>query len=175
MWEQIRANRRRSFILIWGMFLILAVLGWGLGAGIGGPQYGPIGVMVAAGIFLVQLLIYMAGAESVLLAGTGARELTRDDSPRLFNIVEEMKIASGLEHMPRIYLIDDPAPNAFAIGRKPEKAAIGVTSGLMYRLNRDELQGVIAHEIGHIKNMDVQFITLAAVTFGTIVIMADLV
>jgi len=121
------------------------------------------------------MLVYVFAGESILLGTAGARQVQRDDSPRLFNIVEEMKLASGLPFFPKIYLIDDPAPNAFAIGRRPETSALAVTTGLMHRLDRDELQGVIAHEIGHLTNRDVQFMTLAAATLGTIVVLSEMV
>ena len=120
-------------------------------------------------------MVYLTSAESILLNQACARELKREDSPRLFNIVDEMRLASGLEFMPHIYLVDDPAPNAFAVGSKPETSAIAVTTGLMHRLNRDELQGVIAHEMAHLKNRDVQFMTLAAVMLGSIVILSEIV
>jgi heat shock protein HtpX len=175
MWEVIAANRRRSALLITVMAVILVLIGYSAGALIGGPDAGGFGVFVALGIMTVMLLVYFTSAESVLMHGTCARELKREDSPQLFNVVDEMRLASGLEFMPRIYLIDDPAPNAFAVGRKPETSAICVTTGLLYRLNRDELQGVIGHEIGHLKNRDVQFMTLAAVMLGTIVILSVIV
>jgi heat shock protein HtpX len=174
MWEQIRSNRRKSAILILLMGGLLGATGYSVGVLAAGPEAGVFGFAIAAVIFLVQMIVYYSAADSVLLAGMGAREATRDDSPRLFNIVEEMKLASGLDHMPRIYLIDEQAPNAFAIGRNPENSAIAVTTGLLYRLRRDELQGVIAHEIGHIRNRDVQFMTLAAIMLGTIVILSEM-
>jgi heat shock protein HtpX len=93
----------------------------------------------------------------------------------LVNIVEEMQLAAGLPALPRIYLIDDPAPNAFAMGTRPDNWAVAVTTGLLHRLNRDELQGVIAHEIGHLKNRDVQFMTQAAVMLGSIIILSEIV
>jgi len=99
--------------------------------------------------------------------------VTPDVHPQLFNVVEEMKIASGLDHMPKIYIIDDRAPNAFATGLSPQDSAVAVTAGLLARLNRDELQGVIAHEMSHIMNRDMQFMTLASIMLGTIVIMSD--
>jgi len=174
MWEQIRANRRRSVLLIVLMGSLLALMGYTIGESIVGPGAGPLGLVVAGLIFLVQLLVYYAAAESVLLAGMGARELSREDMPRLFNIVEEMKLASGLGFMPKVYVIDSPAPNAFAIGRKPESSAVAVTSGLLSQLNRDELQGVIAHEIAHLKNRDTSFMTLAGVMLGSIIILSEL-
>ena len=173
MWEQIRANRRRSVLLISGMALVLLALGWIGGELIVGPGGGLVGLAFALIIWGVQLTIYMTSAESLLLHGAFARELERDDCPRLFNIVEEMKLASGLTFLPRIYLVDDPAPNAFAIGNRSDVGAIAVTTGLLHRLNRDELQGVIGHEVGHLRNRDVQFMTLAAVMLGSIVILSE--
>jgi heat shock protein HtpX len=121
-----------------------------------------------------MMLVSVAGGDKILLATTGAREVTHDSAPQLFNLVEEMKIASGLPAMPRIYLIDADVPNAFAVGLNPKRASVAVTAGLLARLNRDELQGVIAHEIGHISNRDTLFMTLAGVTVGAIIILADL-
>jgi heat shock protein HtpX len=175
MWEAIVANRRRSAVLILGMVLILVLIGYAAGMLIAGPDAGVLGLLVALVIWGVMLLVYFTSAESILMHGSYARELKREDSPQLFNIVDEMCLASGLGFTPHIYLIDDPAPNAFSVGRSPETSAIAVTTGLMYRLNRDELQGVIGHEIGHLKNRDVQFMTLAAVMLGTIVILSAIV
>ena len=205
MWEVIASNRRRSLLLIIGMAVVLVIIGytggelifWGIAHhhqfrhrfGYTYQSYdqtdfsnsfdngtgGMIGVGLALVILTGMMIAYFTSAESILMHGTCARELKRDDSPQLFNIVNEMRLASGLEFMPKIYLIDDPAPNAFAVGRKPETSAICVTTGLVVRLNRDELQGVIGHEIGHLKNRDVQFMTLAAVMLGTIVILSVIV
>jgi heat shock protein HtpX len=175
MWEQIRANHRRSVVLITGMATVLLLLGALAGGALAGTDGIVVGVGIALVLWGVQLAIYNTNAESVLLHGAFAKELQRDDSPQLFNVVEEMKLASGLPFMPRIVLIDDPSPNAFAIGSKPENSAIAVTTGLLHRLNRDELQGVIAHEIGHLKNRDVQFMTLAAVMLGSIIILSEIV
>jgi heat shock protein HtpX len=134
------------------------VLGMGVGLIVAGCQY----------------LTYLWAAESIIMAGMGAQELSREQSPRLFNIVEEMQLASGLGFTPKIFLIDADQPNAFALGRKPETSALAVTSGLLYRLNRDELQGVIGHEVGHLANEDTRFMALAAVLMGSIVVMADM-
>lgn len=174
MWQQIQANRRRSVVLIVLMGGALLLVGTVAGeALIPGGGY-LFGMLLAGIIWLTQLGLYFGAPQSVLLAGLGARELKKEDSPRLFNIVEEMVIASGLGYQPRVLLIDDPAPNAFAIGRTPNNSAVAVTSGLMHRLNRDELQGVIAHEIAHLKNEDVKFMTLAAVMLGSIVLLSEL-
>ena len=174
IWEQIAANRRRSAALITVLALVLAVMGYAAGEALS-PGAGVIGLLVAAGIFAVQFGIYASNPAALLLQGAGAVEVQHADSPRLFNVVEEMKLAAGLPFTPRVYLIDDPAPNAFALGHGANDGALAITSGLLQRLNRDELQGVIAHEIGHLRNRDVQFMTLAAVMLGTIVILAELI
>jgi len=119
----------------------------------------------------MSLVGYFQG-DSILLAMSGAKKITRDDHPRLYNIVEEMKIASGLEKMPDIYIIDDPAVNAFAMGRNPQKASVSVTSGLLQKLSRDELQGVVAHEIAHVNNRDVLLMVMCSVLLGTIVMLS---
>lgn len=175
MWEQIRANRRRSAVLIMAMAGVLLALGFAGGELLLGHGGGIIGLGVALIIWGIQMAIYLGGAEAILLQGASARQLKKEDSPQLFNVVEEMCLASGLGFVPRIHLIDDPSPNAFAIGRKPENSAVAVTTGLLHRLSRDELQGVIAHEIGHLKNRDVQFMTLAAVMLGSIVILSEII
>jgi heat shock protein HtpX len=102
----------------------------------------------------------------------GAKKISPSDHQRLYNVVEEMKIASGLEKMPDVYIIDDPSLNAFATGRDPNHAAVSITSGLLQKLNRDELQGVIGHEISHIKHRDVLLMSMCSVLLGTIVILS---
>ena len=175
MWEQIRANQRRSVILIAGMVVGLILIGASAGGAIVWPDGVRFGIGVALILWLIQMAIYFGGAETLLLHGAFAKELKREDSPQLFNIVEEMQLASGLPFVPRLHLIDDPAPNAFAVGSRPTNSAICVTTGLLHRLNRDELQGVIAHEMSHLKNRDVQFMTLAAVLLGSIVILSEII
>jgi heat shock protein HtpX len=174
MWELIQSNRRKSAVLIVVLALVLAALGLTIGWAAAGEPGGYFGVAVAMIVWIVMLLANLAAGESILLAAAGGREVTHDDAPQLFNVVEEMKIASGLTAMPKVYIIDNPAPNAFAVGLKPERAAVAVTSGLLARLNRDELQGVVAHELGHIKNRDTLFMTLAGVTVGAVILLADL-
>jgi heat shock protein HtpX len=174
MWEAIRANKRKSAGLVILLAFVLMFLGYAIGGSFDPQAGGILGVVIAMAMWVGMMLASVAGGEKILLATTGAREVTRDSAPRLFNLVEEMKIASGLPAMPRVYLIDSDVPNAFAVGLNPKRASVAVTTGLLARLNRDELQGVIAHEIGHISNRDTLFMTLAGVTVGAIVILADL-
>jgi len=171
MWQQIRSNQIRSVILVAALGAVLLVLGYALGAVFLGSWVG--GLIIALVIWIILNLVALFQGDSILLSMSHARKISRDDHPRLYNVVEEMKIASGLEYMPEIYIIDDPALNAFATGRNPKNAAVTITSGLLQKLNRDELQGVIAHEIAHIKNRDVLLMTLCSILLGAIVILAE--
>ncbi len=134
---------------------------------------GFIGMVVAAVIwFFMTLTAYFQG-DSILLASNRARPIEKQDHPQLFNVVEEMAIAAGLSTPPRVCIIEDQSLNAFATGRSPEHATIAVTSGLLGRLNRDQLQGVVAHEMSHILNRDILFMTLIGVMVGSIVLISD--
>jgi len=170
MWEQIRTNRVRSAILITGMAILLLAIGYFLGLYFFDSPIA--GLVIAFIVWGIMSLVAFYQGDSIILASARARKITRDDYPRLYNVVEEMKIASGLEKVPDIYIIDDPALNAFATGRDPNKASVAITSGLLQKLNRDELQGVIAHEISHIKNRDVLLMAITTVMLGTIVILS---
>ena len=174
MWEAISANRRRSALLIASLAALLAIMGMAIGFLMGGrPQTAYFGAFVGICIWGVLLLVNLMGGESVLLSSANAREVAHDEAPQLYNVVEEMRIAAALPAMPRVFIIDTPVPNAFAVGLNPERACVAVTAGLLERLSRDELQGVIAHELGHISNRDTLFMTLAGVTLGAIVLLAD--
>ena len=174
MWEAIAANKRRSAALIIFMAALLAGMGLAIGYLVGGtPETAQVGALIGLGVWGVMLLVNLAGGESVLLSSANAREVTHEQAPQLCNIVEEMRLSAALPAMPRVFIIDKPVPNAFAVGLKPERACVAVTTGLLERLSRDELQGVIAHELGHISNRDTLFMTLAGVTLGAIVLLAD--
>ena len=172
MWEQIASNKRRSFFLITLMAVILVALGAVIGMMFGREEGAFVGIGVAVLIWVVLWLAAILGGRQILLGSARATEIGHNDAPRLFNVVEEMTIAAGLPKRPKVYIMDCDQPNAFAVGT-PENSAVAVTSGLMMRLSRDELQGVIAHEIGHIKNHDTRFMTLAGVMVAAIVIIAD--
>lgn len=170
MWEQIRANQIRSGFIVVFMGLLLVALGFALGYYFIGSA--TAGVAVALVVWGIMNLVALFEGDNILLSLGKARKVTKEDFPRLHNIVEEMSIASGLPKIPDIYVVDDPAPNAFATGRKPENAAIAVTTGLLQKLNRDELQGVVAHELGHIKNRDTLLMAIGGILLGTIVMLA---
>jgi heat shock protein HtpX len=169
VWEQIRSNQIRSVVLTIGMGALLILIGYFLGLAFDSAV---AGLVIAILLWVILSLVAYFQGDSILLGMSRAKKIKPDDHPRLYNVVEEMKIASGLEKMPDIYIIDDPALNAFATGRNPNKASVAITSGLLQKLNRDELQGVMAHEMSHVKNRDVLLMAMCGVLLGTIVILA---
>ncbi len=171
MWEQIRANKLRSLFLISALGALLILLGLVIGLSVD-PRFGPFGAIIGLVIWFVLWMVAMFGGRDILLASAHAHPIEKADSPRLFNVVDEMTIAAGLPKPPQIFIVDSDAPNAFSVGT-PENSAVGVTTGLLMYMNRDELQGVIGHEIGHIKNNDSRFMTQAGVMLAAIVILAD--
>ena len=170
MWEQIRANRVRSIMLVILMGTVLVLIGWFIGLVFANNAI--VGLVIALIFWGIMSLIAYFQGDSILLGVAGAKKIQPSDHPRLYNVVEEMKIASGLEQMPDVYIIDDPALNAFATGRDINHASVAITSGLLQKLNRDELQGVIGHEISHIKHRDVLLMSMCGVLLGTIVILS---
>jgi heat shock protein HtpX len=172
MFEQIAQNKRASLLLSFMMLLILVALGYLVGEAVAGPGYGTRGIAVAVVVGVVFGLFSYYSGSAMVLAISRAKRIEKKDHPVLFNVVEEMTIASGLP-MPRIYIIEDTATNAFASGRDPQHAAVTVTRGLLDKLNRDQLQGVIAHELSHIRNYDVLFATVIAIQVGVIALICD--
>jgi len=151
------------------MALILLFLGFFIGLAVGSWI---VGLIIALILWGIMTLVAFFQGDSIILSMAHAKKITPADNQRLFDVVEEMKIASALAKMPDVYIIDDPALNAFATGRDSNHSAIAITSGLLQILNRDELQGVIGHEMSHIKNRDVRLMSLLTVLLGTIVILA---
>jgi len=173
MWELIRVNKRNSVLLLLIMAVCLILLGFVIGTAVFGPEGGFFGLIIATVIWLILTAVSFSSGDQIFLAASKAKPVTHDVHPQLFNVVEEMKIAAALPKIPKIYIINDPAPNAFATGRSPETASVAVTAGLLARLNRDELQGVMAHEISHILHRDILFVTLAGIMLGSIVLLSQ--
>jgi len=171
----IARNRFNSILLIAVFMLFFVLMGLLIGYVWGqGEAAFSIAVAVIAGLvaFILTLLSYFSGS-SVLLSMSQAKEVRKEDDPQLFNVVEELCIAAGMP-MPRIYLINDTAMNAFATGRNPRNAAVAITTGLREKLTRDELQGVIAHELSHVRHYDILYAMLMAVMVGTLVMLCDI-
>ena len=170
MFELIRANKRRSAALIVAFVLVLTLVGMAFGFLIGNGIVGTVIALVASGG--IAFASYWK-ADAIALAASRARPADPQQYQRLHNLVEGLCIASGLPK-PRVYIIDDPAPNAFATGRDPKHAAIAVTSGLLEKMNRVELEGVVAHELSHIKNYDILVSTLAVTLVGAVALLSNL-
>src|SRR3954466_10435268 len=170
MFELIKANKRRSALLILGFVVLLSLVGWGFGILFGA---GPTGAIVALVFSAAMAFVSYWKADSVALAVSRAKPADPQQYQRLHNLVEGLCIAGGLPK-PRVYIVDDPAPNAFATGRNPKHAAIAVTSGLLEKMNRVELEGVIAHELSHVRNYDILVSTLAVTLVGFIAIASDI-
>lgn len=169
MYSEIAANKRKTFFIFFGFILLIAGLGWVSSKLLGQPSllYG-----VAIGGLLYALISYFV-ADKVAVAVNHARQIAKKDNPRLYRIVENLAITEGMP-MPKVYIMDDPAPNAFATGRNPEHAVVCATTGLLDIMTDSELEGVMAHELGHIKNYDIR-VNLVAFAFVSIIgLLADL-
>lgn len=169
MYEQITRNKWRSFFLILFFLCLIFALCWAFGELTG---WGPQGLVIAVVIAVAMTFGSYYASDKIVLAISRARPVEKADYPYLYNVVEGLAIAAGLPK-PRCYVIDDTAPNAFASGRNPKNSVIVVTTGLLQKLNRAELEGVIAHEMSHIKNYDVLVQTLAVVMVGVVALLSD--
>ncbi|CAN5728095.1 zinc metalloprotease HtpX [soil metagenome] len=171
--DRIGVNRRNSVFLILAFLVFAIVLGYVIGyAWIGDPIGALFGLVLAFAVGTIGGLVSYFAGDKMVLAASRAAEITHRDAPQLFNVVEEMSIAGGLP-MPKVYIIQDTAPNAFATGRDPEHASVAVTSGLLEKLDRDELQGVMAHEMAHVGNYDIRYAMLVGILVGTTVLISD--
>jgi len=171
LFQHIESNRRKSAVLIVGAVLFLATVGLVLGMAVGVTPWGGVAVAVILGLVLAAVAWNQGG--TIMLAAAGAKEIGKSDDPELVNVVEELAIASGLPK-PRIFLMDTPAMNAFATGIRQDHSAVAVTRGLRKHLTREELQGVLAHEMAHVGNYDTRVMVLMAVIVGSVAILSDM-
>ncbi len=170
MYNQIASNKRKTYLLISLFSVLILLLGVAFGEQTDNPGLGiTFAVMVAT---TMSLFSYFVG-DKVALMTAGARQITKEQAPELWRIVENLSIAGGVP-MPRVYIIEDEAPNAFATGRKPAQASIAVTTGLLRILEKNELEGVIAHELSHVKNYDILVMTVVIILVGAITLLADI-
>ena len=158
LYNQIDSNKRRSFFLITLFLVVVIALGWPISRVYNSPAILYLAVIIS----FVQALVSYYSGDKVALAVSGAKEIQKKDNPTLWNVIENLSITAGLP-MPRVYVIDDQAPNAFATGRDPEHSSVAVTTGLLERLNKSELEGVIAHELSHIGNYDIRLSMIVVV------------
>jgi heat shock protein HtpX len=170
MFELIKANKRRSALLILGFVVLVSLVGEAFGVLFGA---GPTGAIVALVFSGAMAFVSYWKADSIALAVSRAKPADPQQYQRLHNLIEGLCIAAGLPK-PRVYIVDDPAPNAFATGRNPKHAAIAVTTGLLEKMNRVELEGVIAHELSHVRNYDILVSTLAVTLVGSVALLANI-
>jgi heat shock protein HtpX len=169
VYEQIAANKRRSWLIIAVFVLLVAGVVLAINFLLG---YGPIGFVIAAVIAIASSAVAYYNSDKVALRMSRAYPADPVKYARYHNLIEGLCIASGLPK-PRLYIVDDPAPNAFATGRNPQHAAIAVTTGLLEKMNRVELEGVLAHELSHVRNYDILVSTIAVTMVGIIALLAD--
>jgi len=170
---QIGANKRNSFLLALLVVVLLGILGLFIGWAVtGDPRAALPSTVIAIGVGVVASLVSYYMGDAIVLTTSGAREVTAQEMPQLVNVVQELAVAASIP-MPRVYLINDTAPNAFATGRDPQHASVAITTGLVQKLDREELQGVMAHELSHVRNYDIRFSLIVGVLVGSIALLAD--
>ncbi|HEX9121745.1 MAG TPA: M48 family metallopeptidase [Actinomycetota bacterium] len=162
-------NKRKTVLLVLGALVLLGAVGYVLGLLY---QSGPAGLVIALAIAIFMSVGSYLYGDKVVLASTRAREVTREQEPRLHNIVEGIAIAAGLPK-PRVYVVPEQAPNAFATGRNPEHSSIAVTQGLLDMMDRVELEGVIAHELSHVQDRDILVGTIVATLVGAVILISE--
>jgi heat shock protein HtpX len=169
VYEQIAANRRKTVVLLVVAFVLLALVGYAIGLVFGAGWFGlAIAIVLAV---LLQIASYYNG-DRIVLASTRAREVSPAEQPRLHNVVEGLAIAAGVPK-PRVWVVPEQAPNAFATGRDPEHASVAVTEGLLATMNRIELEGVIGHELAHVVDRDILYGTIVATVLGAVVLLSE--
>lgn len=170
MYSQIDSNKRKSVLLILSFIIVIALLAWAWTKYYGDGSYG---IIVLATIFasMTSLVSFYAG-DKIALTQAGAHAIKKEDNPYVWRMVENLSITAGIP-MPKVYIINDPAMNAFATGRDPKNSSIALTTGIIQGLENEELEGVIAHEMSHIKNYDIRVMMIVIVCVGIVTLMAD--
>jgi heat shock protein HtpX len=171
VYEQIASNKRKTALIVFGAFVLLAAVGFGIGA-LYGPDAGPVGLAIALGVAAVLSFSSWRYGDRLVLASARAKLVTQEEEPRLHNIVEGLAIAAGVPK-PAVYVIPEQALNAFATGRDPEHSSIAVTRGLLDATNRVELEGVIGHEMAHVVDRDILLGTIVATLIGAVVLISE--
>ena len=172
MFEDIRKNKRKSIFIVFGFILIITLIlyylcmAFDLGA--------PTAITIALLFSILTAWASYYNSDKIILSITHARPATEAEDKKMINILDGLMISSGLSHRPRLYIVEDPQPNAFATGRNPEHSIICVTTGLLEKLEYYELEGVIAHEMAHIKNYDIMLSAIVTIMVGFIVILSDI-
>ncbi len=170
MFDEARNNKLKSVFMMFFFIIMIGLLG-----AVAGLIYGNVyfGVILAVIISIIYSLIGFYSGDRMILSMSGAKPVIKKEYPYLYHTLEGLTLAAGLKNTPKAYVIDDNAMNAFATGRDPEHASITVTTGLLKNMNRQELEGVVAHEMSHIKNYDIRFMMLTAILVGVVTLLSD--
>lgn len=168
-YSYIAANKRKSVLLLAFFIVFLVLLGWFLGKV---TESGPALLLFASIVAIVMSLVGYYQGDRIALWTTGAHQVTKEQAPYVYRMIENLAMTAGLP-MPAVYVIEDEAPNAFATGRDPKHASVAVTRGIIDLLENEELEGVLAHELSHIGNYDIRFLTLVSVLVGIVAILSD--
>ena len=171
MYKEIESNKRNSIILMVVFIAILIAIGFGLDYFWGEGSYSIVWLAIIISLFMTSISYFQG--DKIALASAGAKKITKEENIYVYRLVENLCITAGLP-TPQIYIIEDPAINAFATGREPKKSSIAITRGAIKKLENEELEGVIAHELSHIKNYDIRFMTVVAILVGSIVLISDI-
>lgn len=172
MFEDIRKNKRKSIFIVFGFVLIITLILYYICMAF--DISGPMAITISLAFSILASWASYYNSDKIILSVTKARPATEEEDKKIINILEGLMISSGLSHKPRLYVVEDPQPNAFATGRNPEHAIICVTTGLLEKLEYYELEGVIAHEMAHIKNYDILLSAVVTVMVGFIVMLSDI-
>ena len=171
LFDQIASNKRRTWILLIAFFILLALIGAAVGyLWLGSSLGGVILSLIIGGIYAFSMIFQ---STEVVMRMNGAREVTEDQAPQLYHVVQDMAMVAQIP-MPRVYIVDDPSMNAFATGSNPQNAAVAATTGLLAVMNREELEGVIGHEVSHIRNYDIRISTIAVALASAITMLAGM-
>lgn len=174
IYDQISANKRRTFFVMFLFVLIISALGFVFGQIYGGADAGIFFLIFALFVSLITSVGSFYFSDKIVLGISGAKKVGREQSPQLYGVLENLCIGAGLEKVPDLYIIDDSAPNAFATGRDPKHSVVAVTTGLLDKLDKREIEAVLAHELSHIRNFDIRLMMIVAVLVGTVTLIANI-
>ena len=172
MYEDIKKNKMKTGFVVFGFLLVITLIIYFICNAL---DFGEYSIIIALVFSIISTILTYYNCDKIVLASVDARPATKEEDLKLTNILEALMVASGLEHKPRLYVINSEQPNAFATGRNPENAVICVTTGLLEKLNYYELEGVVAHEMAHIKNYDILLSAVISVMVGFVVMLSDMV
>ena len=171
LFDQIASNKRRTWVLLVAFFALLALIGAAVGyLWLDSPFGGMVIAFIIGGIYAVSMIFQ---STEIVMSMNGAREVSEQEAPELYHVVQDMAMVAQIP-MPRVYIVEDASPNAFATGSKPENAAVAATTGLLALMNREELEGVMGHEVSHIRNYDIRISTIAVALTSAVTMLSSM-